>query len=374
VCPRCNLRYCSLVCYKDLQHADCTESFYRDSVTAEIQQRDLDKDSKNKMLEMLKRLEEDNNPDDLLDSDDDYEDEHQEELMARFNNIDIENTDPDLIWDLLSDRERQEFEKVLSELEQTGDWNKMNLPSYQPWWKQHISLVQDQEETDTTTVPELPKMIPDFTKMTQPATRSSPHLAWNLLHILATYSYLMRHSMGDLLEDPEDTVALCEKVSANVLYSNAAECPFDSVGDVVADLVDGIFKIEDATDIAPRKKLNNLRHYDLRLLLLQDIELLLKECIRATHDFWQALNQITQIKKKNKKGVMLATRKLYFYLAAAGFLDRNRIEMIQLAIENETTKTKTEKEEFQRDFEAAQNAIKQQKQNTAKSGKIEEIS
>jgi hypothetical protein len=328
------------------------------------------------MLEMLKRLEEDNDPNDLLDSDDDYEDEHQQELMARFSNIDIENTDPDLIWDLLSDKERQEFEKVLGELEQTGDWNKMDLPPYQPWWKHHVSLVQDQqEETDTTNmVPELPKTIPDFTKMTQPATRSSPHLAWNLLHILATYSYLMRHSMGDLLEDPEDTIALCERLSANVLYSNAAECPFDSVGDVVADLVDGIIQIEDATDIIRKKKFNNLRRYDLRLLLLQDIDLLLKESIRTTHDFWQALNQISQTKKKNKKGVMLATRKLYFYLAAAGFLDKNRMEMIQLAIENEITRTKTEKEEFQRDFEAAQDAIKQQKQNTTKTVKIEEIS
>jgi hypothetical protein len=50
------------------------------------------------------------------------------------------------------------------------------------------------------------------------------------------------------------------------------------------------------------------------------------------------------------------------------------MEMIQLAIENEITRTKTEKEEFQRDFEAAQDAIKQQKQNTTKTVKIEEIS
>lgn len=373
MCPRCNLRYCSLACYKDLQHADCTESFYRDSVTAEIQQRDLDKDSKNKMLEMLKRLEEDNDPNDLLDSDDDYEDEDQQELMARFSNIDIENTDPDLLWDLLSDKERGEFEQVLSELEKTGDWNKLHLPTYQPWWKQRISIVQEDEE-DTMAVPELPKTVPDFKKMTQPATRSSPHLAWNLLHILAIYSYLMRHSMGDLLEDPKDTLALCERLSTNVVFSNAAECPFGNVGDVIADLVDTIIQIEDATDIAAKKRSNNLRRYDLRLLFLQDIELLLKKCIRAIHDFWQAFNQIIQTKKKNKKSVMLATRKLYFYLAAAAFMDKNRMEMIHLAIENETTKTKTEKEEFQRDFKASQEAILQQKQNKAKTVNIEELS
>ncbi|KAF1798158.1 hypothetical protein V8B55DRAFT_1601305 [Mucor lusitanicus] len=369
VCPRCNLRYCSLACYKDLQHADCTESFYKDSVTAEIQNRELDKDSKSKMLEMLKRLEEENDPNDLLDSDDE-DDEQDNELMQRFANIDIENTDPDLIWDLLSDKERLEFEQALK----SGDWNKLDIPTYQPWWKHQVSLIQDSQQDDQDDRPVMPKTVPDFTKMTQPATRSSPHLAWNLLHLLGTYSYLMRHSLGDLLEDPEDTVKVCEELSVNVLYSKAADCPFQSVGDVVEDLTERIIDREN-TSTSSKREFSTQRRYDLRLLLLQDLESLMNDCIRAMYDFWQAINQMANAKKKNKKSLLLAARKLYFYLAAAGYLDHDRRQVIHMAIQGETTRVQTEKEEFLRDFEAAQDAIKkhQQQQQQANKIKIQEL-
>ncbi|KAF9318312.1 hypothetical protein BG003_011411 [Podila horticola] len=36
ICPRCNLRYCSLTCYKDKSHIQCTESFYKSSVMSEL--------------------------------------------------------------------------------------------------------------------------------------------------------------------------------------------------------------------------------------------------------------------------------------------------------------------------------------------------
>jgi hypothetical protein len=348
-----------------LKHADCTESFYRDSVTAEIQNRDLDKGSKNKMLEMLKRLEADNDPNDLLDEHD--IDEQHEELLERFGNIDIENTDPDLIWDLLSDKERKEFEAVLKKLEQTGNWDKLNLPTYIPWWKQEIPLIQEEEQQEEESqVPQLPVALPNFEKMTQPATRSSPHLVWNLLNILATYSYLMRHSLGELLEDIKDTLQIAKSLSAQVLYSNAPECPYNGVGDVLGDIVERIIELEDKSDISKRGKSNNLKRYDLKILLLHDLEDLLKECRRATSDFWQALDHIP---KKNK-ATSLAIRKLYFYFAAACNLDKERIKIIQLAIENELKKVKAEKEEFQRDFEAAQDAIKQRQQQKADSSKV----
>ncbi|KAI8647703.1 hypothetical protein BD408DRAFT_427692 [Parasitella parasitica] len=373
VCPRCNLRYCSLACYKDLQHADCTESFYKDSVTAEIQNRELDKDSKHKMLEMLKRLEEENDPTDLLESDDDDENE----LVNRFANIDIENTDPDLIWSLLSDKERIEFEQALKHLEKTGKWEKLELPNYQPWWKHHVPLVQESsdEMAQADRMPDLPKTVPDFTKITQPTTRTSPHIVWNLLHLLATYSYLMRHTLGEMLEDPGVTENVCQELSANVLFSKAADCPFKNVGDVVGDLTERIIDRENTTIMAKRA-FDNQKRYGLKLLLLQDMSDLLNVCVRAMHDFWQTIDQITNAHKKKRKTFLLASRKLHFYLAAAGYLEKDRLGVIQLAIQNEADRVEIEKQEFLRDFQAAQDAIKkrQQQMQDAEKIKIQELS
>lgn len=321
---------------------------------------------------MLKRLEDDNDPSDLLDDDEgDGQDDQHQAMLERFANIDLENTDPDLIWDLLSDQERKEFEGVLSDLQHSGDWDKLNLPTYTPWWKESISLIQDnddieEDEEEESKVPQLPDTLPDFEKMTQPATRHSPHLAWNLLNILATYSYLMRHAMGDLLEDPQDTINITKVLSADVLYSNAAECPYTSVTDVVGDIVERIIQLEDKSDINKRGKLNNHRRYDLKILLLHDLQDLLKESRRATADFWQILKGIGKKTKSN----ILAARKLYFYLAAACYLDKERIEILNNAISHALTQITLQKEDFQKDFEAAQDAIKQHQQQQENEGKI----
>lgn len=338
-------------------------------MTAEIQNRDLDKDSKSKMLEMLQRLEADNDPNnsDLLGSDDDeeYETGHNA-LLERFGNIDIENTDPDLIWDLLSDKEREEFEAMLS----AGDWNKLSIPTYTPWWKESISLVQNEEEEEEgkSKIPELPKTSPDFEKMTKPATRSSPHIAWNLLNILATYSYLMRHAMGDLLEDPQDTIHIAQSLSAQVLFFNIPVCPYTSVNDVVTDIVDRVMQLEEDITINKKDKVDNNKRYDLKILVLQDLGHLVKECKRAVADFWQTMDQLT--KKKKNKTTVLAVRKLYFYLAAACYLDKEKEHILIMAIQNELNKTKVEKEEFQKDIEAAQDAMKQHAQQKENQDKI----
>nr|POE97664.1 zinc finger hit domain-containing protein 2 [Quercus suber] len=54
-CPRCNSRYCSLQCYKS-HSLQCTESFMRENVVEELQQMQPDDETKQKMLDILKRF------------------------------------------------------------------------------------------------------------------------------------------------------------------------------------------------------------------------------------------------------------------------------------------------------------------------------
>ncbi|KAI8359967.1 hypothetical protein BD560DRAFT_426087 [Blakeslea trispora] len=363
VCPRCNLRYCSLTCYKDLKHADCTENFYRESVTAEIQSREVDKESKHKMLEMLQRLEQDNQ---------EFEEEHQDDakyeaLLEKFSEMDIENTDPDLIWNLLSEQEREEFKGSLKELQEMGNWSQWGLPDYTPWWLESTPLISDAQDTMSLRRPTLPSQLPDFSKLTQPSTRSSPHIMWYLLHILGTYAYLMRHTMGDLLEDKETVLALCQTLSADVLYSNVAGCPFASVNDLIGNLVERIIEWEEHSAIQKRGAYNPKRRYDIQLMILRDLKQLLREAGLAMSDFWQTMDKIQCSYKKKRKSHVLATRKLYFYFAAACFIDQKKIDVLLPAIENEIKRSEAEKEELLKYVEAAKDAIDQfKKSNTSK--------
>ena len=82
-CPKCNLRYCSLECYKNevgdednvcsiysssilnnfsfailysQSHLQCTESFYKDNILQEISNQRVSNEEKKKILELLKRV------------------------------------------------------------------------------------------------------------------------------------------------------------------------------------------------------------------------------------------------------------------------------------------------------------------------------
>ena len=35
-CPRCNVRYCSLECYRSEKHGGCSEAFYHDCVVEDL--------------------------------------------------------------------------------------------------------------------------------------------------------------------------------------------------------------------------------------------------------------------------------------------------------------------------------------------------
>ncbi|CEI92788.1 hypothetical protein RMCBS344292_07040 [Rhizopus microsporus] len=363
VCPRCNLRYCSLTCYKDMRHADCTESFYKQSVTEEIKSRDIDKESKNKMLEMLKRLEEEKAEEDVL------EDDEYDELLEKFNDLDIDNADPELIWNMLSEKERQEFRSMVSKLDDT--WHRFDLPDYIPWWMIiQQSRIQDMTEStsDDHRIPQLPDNLPDFNKMIQPSTRGSPHLIWNMIHILATYSYLMRHSMGELLEDIQDTVHVIETVSAEILFSTAASCPFGSIHEVIDDIVERILRFQEQSSPAKRRMAAVTARYDLKILIIHDLLKLVPERKRAMFDFWHALDQIS--KKRKKRSVGLAVRKLYFYWAAAcAFED---MELVLASLRSILSKIEIEKTNFEQDREAAQRAIREY-QKAGSTAKIQEI-
>lgn len=357
ICPRCNLRYCSLACYKDLEHAECTESFYKESVTEEIKNRDVDKESKSKMLAMLKRLEDEDETEDLL-----REDE-QENLLERFKHINLEEADSEEIWELLPEKERKQFESLVSRLGSNLS-HPFDLPHYIPWWTvDRPKGIQEVEEEQDSTIPQLPNELPDLKTMTKQTT--SPHLIWNLIHILAIYSYLMRRSTGDLLEHPQDTLQVIEKLSVHVLFSTAPSCPYRSIEDVLGDIVERVLHLQEQR----LEKQRSGTRYDLKLLLLKDLTFLVPECNRATFDLWQVLKEVPE---KKKKKVALAIRKLYFYWAVACSLEGDRLDIISAMVRNTLSKVEIEKKEFEQDHERAQQAMKEhQKSSTSKIQEIE---
>ncbi|KAM9220862.1 zinc finger HIT domain-containing protein 2 [Dugong dugon] len=109
-CPRCNVPYCSLRCYR--AHGTCAEDFYRDQVLGELRGRTA---SPSRLASALRRLRQQR----------ETEDEPEEAGLTP-------GPAPgglSGLWERLTPAEKAAFEQLLSR----GEAGRL-LPPWQPWW------------------------------------------------------------------------------------------------------------------------------------------------------------------------------------------------------------------------------------------------
>lgn len=73
-CPRCDIGYCGIECYKSDAHTDCSESFYKQCLEEELKSQENDPAVSQKMMEILKRVHEEDLEDNILGENIDEED------------------------------------------------------------------------------------------------------------------------------------------------------------------------------------------------------------------------------------------------------------------------------------------------------------
>ncbi|XP_046963905.1 uncharacterized protein LOC124532846 isoform X2 [Vanessa cardui] len=167
-CPRCEVFYCSLDCYKSEKHEGCSESFYREYVNEELASHQVGDDAKAKMIDILKKMHE--NEDDEIDEFEnieeiDSDDGSEIDLHTRIQDLNLD--DPDALWNALTEDERNDFEAMLNQ----GDVGAI-IPQWEPWWSftKEKKLVEDVEESkkETEALKKCPaiKSVPKFTSLT----------------------------------------------------------------------------------------------------------------------------------------------------------------------------------------------------------------
>lgn len=151
-CPRCNIPYCSLDCYRSEKHGQCSETFYKDCVTQELVLDEPDERARERMLEILQKNRFD---EETIDSDDE---EETLDLGERLAGIDL--NDADKVWEKLTHDEQQEFMAFLK----SEDVAKY-VPKWEAWWMfETEKKVQEIEESGKykENCPEIMGNIKDF--------------------------------------------------------------------------------------------------------------------------------------------------------------------------------------------------------------------
>jgi len=208
-CPRCNADYCSLKCYQSLQHQSCSEQFYKECVTQELGNQEVSQEGKKKMVDILQRMNDDE--DDTIDSDDD---EDPLDLAERLQGVNLD--DAAETWAILTKEERRQF----SELLQSGDVSNI-LPEWNPWWKYKVKTKKIQEigeAEDRSYIEKCPEVIQNIPSFG--AIKPAACLKYGLLNILYGYAYGVKYFHGDYNDSPLEFVNVIQLISQNLNGKN----------------------------------------------------------------------------------------------------------------------------------------------------------
>lgn len=230
-CPRCNVRYCSLPCYK--KHSlRCTESFMRDNVMEEFRQMEPANQTKQKMLGILKRFHSENE-----DGTSEIEESDEDDFPLSAETIQKVAEGYDISLDDLSASERKEFLRAVA----SGKISHMVIP-WEPWWLkpsastislssqgcqlvQSLDISEDQmsrdlcpgvanlDENGLSDIPAGPENpLSSVGKLTK--TEPSPLLAVHMVDVIYSYCFTLRFFNGDWKSDPLDAAMVCLSLSA----------------------------------------------------------------------------------------------------------------------------------------------------------------
>ncbi|KAJ7507309.1 hypothetical protein B0H11DRAFT_1849854 [Mycena galericulata] len=196
-CPTCNVPYCSLTCFRSEAHSQCSETFYKKEVESDIRtEPSKTAQERQRMMELLKRFEEDQGQIETFEGDDEGESE-ESDISRRLQDVDLESTSPDHIWSLLNPAEREKFLKVMED--PSSDLalhlltsEELESEKQEPWWTESAAAPENGAVPSTSRrgVPPAPIQVP-LSLMS--SNRSGPSLVYNICALHIVYAYTTRH-------------------------------------------------------------------------------------------------------------------------------------------------------------------------------------
>lgn len=200
-CPRCNVPYCALSCYRGLAHTTCSEQFYKECVSEELQRRgraehedrihmrdvllrmrreeggmdrvlreqkensggrvterdtetltllsrlaeiqtDREEGREDEVQEILQRLKQ---TDSEEEEGEEEKGEEEEDVLTKLAGLNIESLSEDELWTFLPEKDKQRFKQLLED----GGISAL-VPIWRPWWEEHerdrVALIEELQQ------------------------------------------------------------------------------------------------------------------------------------------------------------------------------------------------------------------------------------
>lgn len=258
ICPKCNVHYCSLLCYK-VHSKDCTNIFYKERIVENLKTPNAPETFKVETLEMLKNIDKEKHENSL--------DEEDLEVLSKLN------LEQDISLKDLPENLQKDFQKSLKD-GRISTWMKI----WVPWWTQSPKIIEVKDE----------KKLTNILKLTG---GKEPNIAlkYSLIDLIYSYCYCERILNGESLSSLDES-----KNYILILSSTLAEN-----------------RIYQFSEQSISKCLENARNHEVfdsiqfSISILDDVISIL-----SSRDFTlRTLNYLEEIFKKDVK----LQKKLYFY-------------------------------------------------------------
>ncbi|GFZ47135.1 hypothetical protein JCM24511_04878 [Saitozyma sp. JCM 24511] len=356
-CPRCNVAYCSLDCFRDEKHSQCSEPFYRTTVMESIaSDPKADQEEKRRMMEMLRRFEDAAAEGDEalaeLEEEEEEEDE-DDELAAALEGLDLDALESNQLFHLLPQAHRDRFlaalrnpesedakELLRSATERStvdgGEGETMPTPEELPWWE-----APEVPEEDAPPYALPPSLASEgITRDIKPPEGTGVKLAYNALAICLAYVHtLLSFRLPSLSRAHLDSQAVSgDEVKEELghvvpfLLEPRSTVRYESARDAWAAVWEAIGSGLDPTPTI-----------DLLIRLLTPLPGLIHPPLDTTHvpRILLLLSDLYQLFAKPKPGAAVP-RKLAFYLAALRQLSRDDWLRLEREIGKEILKLQEE--------------------------------
>ncbi|KAG2092548.1 hypothetical protein BD769DRAFT_1631854 [Suillus cothurnatus] len=195
LCGICRRQFSSLMCFRSEAHSQCSEVFYRKEIQSSIKTKSTKThEEREKMLELLKRLEEQTQEEDSsLLRDEDESDSESNDLVSRFAGVDVSSASSDELLRLMTKEEIDKFFSALrdptSQLTQRLLFSEeLQSVRQEPWWEASL----EGSSSGSIRYGAKPALMEVPLNLVE-RQASSPSLIYNICAVLVAYTFATRH-------------------------------------------------------------------------------------------------------------------------------------------------------------------------------------
>ena len=189
------MSYCSLGCYKSIEHGKCNEALAQDNFAASLRNERADEEAKKTMLDVLKRFSSFD-----LDSQEDLPVGETSSLgfLGELTPEDVEEMSTEKLMEYIGPEALKRFAE---DLKTNPKFIEAELKKWRPWW----SPPSIQEVSKLRQVAKVPEPLEEMPPLSQLSKERPPEMLWNnLVELIYLYSYFYRLYAGDLVNSSED--------------------------------------------------------------------------------------------------------------------------------------------------------------------------